>query len=174
MPVRSTRTSGIALTFLWCLRTLSITRESHTTSPRSSTPTSPLTTRPTRLTVLSSSLLPLLCLTDSRLHQSPQPSATLSSTTGNRSGVRLVAHSPNNLTSTLASCLCTRRSRIGGIYRYLVRAPFLNAKRANCLIFFVVSMFVFGVIAIEVWNTQFPVWAFVLSLIICALIYFLV
>ncbi|KAI0286278.1 OPT oligopeptide transporter [Russula brevipes] len=29
-----------------------------------------------------------------------------------------------------------------------------------------VSMFVFGVIAIEVWNTQFPVWAFVLSLII--------
>jgi hypothetical protein len=29
-------------------------------------------------------------------------------------------------------------------------------------------MFVFGVIAIEVWNTQFPVWAFVLALIICA------
>ncbi|KAN0129006.1 oligopeptide transporter [Lactarius tabidus] len=28
------------------------------------------------------------------------------------------------------------------------------------------SMFVFGVIAIEVWNTQFPVWAFVLALII--------
>lgn len=28
-------------------------------------------------------------------------------------------------------------------------------------------MFVFGVISIEVWNTQFPVWAFVLALIIC-------
>jgi OPT oligopeptide transporter protein len=33
---------------------------------------------------------------------------------------------------------------------------------------FVVTMFVFGVIAIEVWSTQFPVWAFVLALIICA------
>ncbi|KAF8256505.1 OPT oligopeptide transporter [Lactarius quietus] len=30
------------------------------------------------------------------------------------------------------------------------------------------SMFVFGVVAIEVWNTQFPVWAFVLALLICA------
>ncbi|OSC97088.1 OPT oligopeptide transporter [Trametes coccinea BRFM310] len=29
-----------------------------------------------------------------------------------------------------------------------------------------ISMFVFGVISIEVWNTQFPVWAFVLALII--------
>jgi hypothetical protein len=29
-------------------------------------------------------------------------------------------------------------------------------------------MFVFGVIAIEVRDTQFPVWAFVLALIICA------
>ncbi|KAI0915805.1 hypothetical protein AcW1_003694 [Taiwanofungus camphoratus] len=28
------------------------------------------------------------------------------------------------------------------------------------------SMFVFGVISIEVWNTEFPVWAFVLSLVI--------
>ncbi|KAI0052774.1 small oligopeptide transporter [Auriscalpium vulgare] len=28
------------------------------------------------------------------------------------------------------------------------------------------AMFVFGVVAIEVWNTQFPVWAFVLALII--------
>ncbi|CCM05021.1 uncharacterized protein FIBRA_07220 [Fibroporia radiculosa] len=28
------------------------------------------------------------------------------------------------------------------------------------------SMFVFGIVAIEVWRTQFPVWAFVLSLII--------
>jgi hypothetical protein len=29
-------------------------------------------------------------------------------------------------------------------------------------------MFVFGVVAIEVWDTEFPVWAFVLALIICA------
>ncbi|KAI0264939.1 OPT oligopeptide transporter [Gloeopeniophorella convolvens] len=28
------------------------------------------------------------------------------------------------------------------------------------------TMFVFGVVAIEVWNTQFPVWAFVLALIV--------
>ncbi|THH07611.1 hypothetical protein EW146_g9262 [Bondarzewia mesenterica] len=28
------------------------------------------------------------------------------------------------------------------------------------------SMFVFGIVAIEVWNTQFPVWAFVLSLVV--------
>jgi hypothetical protein len=33
---------------------------------------------------------------------------------------------------------------------------------------FAVTMFVFGVVAIEVWETQIPVWAFVLSLIICA------
>ena len=33
----------------------------------------------------------------------------------------------------------------------------------------IVSMFVFGITSIEVWNTQFPVWAFVLALIICAL-----
>lgn len=29
-----------------------------------------------------------------------------------------------------------------------------------------VSMFVIGVITIEVWHTEFPVWAFVLSLLI--------
>jgi hypothetical protein len=29
-----------------------------------------------------------------------------------------------------------------------------------------VSMFVFGVISIEVWKTQMPVWAFVLALVI--------
>ena len=28
-------------------------------------------------------------------------------------------------------------------------------------------MFVFGVVAIEVWDTDFPVWAFVLALLIC-------
>ena len=35
------------------------------------------------------------------------------------------------------------------------------------LIFFSVTTFVFGVIAIEVWNTQLPVWAFALALLIC-------
>ena len=35
------------------------------------------------------------------------------------------------------------------------------------------TMFVFGVVSIEVWPTQFPVWAFVLSLIIGALSEFL-
>jgi len=29
-------------------------------------------------------------------------------------------------------------------------------------------MFVFGVIVIEVWKTQLPVWGFVLALLICA------
>lgn len=33
---------------------------------------------------------------------------------------------------------------------------------------FQVTTFVFGVISIEVWDSQFPVWAFVLSLIVCA------
>jgi hypothetical protein len=32
-------------------------------------------------------------------------------------------------------------------------------------------MFTFGVIAIEVWHTSFPIWAFVLALIICTLNY---
>lgn len=35
---------------------------------------------------------------------------------------------------------------------------------------FEVTTFVFGVISIEVWGSQFPVWAFVLSLIVCAFI----
>ena len=29
-------------------------------------------------------------------------------------------------------------------------------------------MFVFGVVAIEVWKTELPVWSFVLALLICA------
>ena len=35
------------------------------------------------------------------------------------------------------------------------------------LIFFSVTMFVFGVVVIEVWDTQLPIWAFVLALLIC-------
>jgi hypothetical protein len=39
---------------------------------------------------------------------------------------------------------------------------------AKCVLMsFSVTMFVFGTVAIEVWDTQFPVWAFVLSLAIC-------
>ena len=34
--------------------------------------------------------------------------------------------------------------------------------------FSTVSMFVFGIIVIEVWHTEFPVWAFCLSLLIGA------
>jgi hypothetical protein len=33
---------------------------------------------------------------------------------------------------------------------------------------FAVTMFVFGVVVIEVWKTELPVWGFVLALIICA------
>ena len=33
--------------------------------------------------------------------------------------------------------------------------------------FLPVTMFVFGVISIEVWNTQMPVWALVLALVVC-------
>jgi hypothetical protein len=40
--------------------------------------------------------------------------------------------------------------------------------------FFQVTTFVFGVISIEIWDSQFPVWAFVLSLIVCAFIYLVI
>ena len=40
--------------------------------------------------------------------------------------------------------------------------------RLSVLISFSVSMFVFGVVSIEVWETQFPVWGFVLALCIGA------
>jgi hypothetical protein len=46
--------------------------------------------------------------------------------------------------------------------------PILVVKRASVLRSSVVSMFTFGVIVIEVWSTQLPVWAFVLALAICA------
>ena len=37
-------------------------------------------------------------------------------------------------------------------------------------IFFSVIMFVFGVLSIEVWDTEFPVWGFVLAIMICAFV----
>ncbi len=36
---------------------------------------------------------------------------------------------------------------------------------------FSVTMFVFGIVVIEVWDTELPVWGFVLSLLICMLSY---
>ena len=45
--------------------------------------------------------------------------------------------------------------------------PFLYNKKmyADTLL---VTMFVFGVIVIEVWETDLPVWGFILALLICA------
>ena len=51
-----------------------------------------------------------------------------------------------------------------------------NHLISNLLFSLLVSMFVFGVISIEVWPTQFPVWAFVLALVIgkiLKLVYFI-
>lgn len=51
-----------------------------------------------------------------------------------------------------------------------------NRLISNLLFSLQVSMFVFGVISIEVWPTQFPVWAFVLALVIgkiLKLVYFI-
>ena len=49
--------------------------------------------------------------------------------------------------------------------------PVITVMRLSVLmILFSVSMFVFGVVSIEVWATEFPVWAFVLALLICAFI----
>ena len=51
--------------------------------------------------------------------------------------------------------------------------PIIRAMRLRVvLISFSVSMFVFGVVSIEVWETQFPVWGFVLALCIGAFIWF--
>ena len=51
--------------------------------------------------------------------------------------------------------------------------PVISAMRLSVLISFSVSMFAFGVISIEVWETQFPVWGFVLALCIGVFIWFL-
>lgn len=42
----------------------------------------------------------------------------------------------------------------------------MNVTCASDIIF-AVSMFVFGIIAIELWDTKMPVWALVLALLIC-------
>ena len=44
----------------------------------------------------------------------------------------------------------------------------ISANHVSVLISFSVSMFVFGIVSIEVWETQLPVWGFVLALCICA------
>jgi predicted membrane protein len=44
--------------------------------------------------------------------------------------------------------------------------PIISAMHLAVLISFSVSMFVFGVVSIEVWETQLPIWGFVLALCI--------
>ena len=39
--------------------------------------------------------------------------------------------------------------------------------RTLTYVLYTVTMFVLGIIAIEVWATQMPVWAFILALLIC-------
>jgi hypothetical protein len=48
--------------------------------------------------------------------------------------------------------------------------PIISAMHLAVLISFSVSMFVFGVVSIEVWETQLPIWGFVLALCIGAFI----
>ena len=43
-----------------------------------------------------------------------------------------------------------------------------NTRHVHVLTAFVVTMFGFGVAVIEIWHTQFPVWAFILALTIGA------
>ena len=53
---------------------------------------------------------------------------------------------------------------------------FINHKgQMLCILkFFAVTTFTFGVFVIERWDTELPVWAFVLSLIICAAFFFII
>ena len=53
-------------------------------------------------------------------------------------------------------------------FRFVV--PVITAMRLSVLLSFSVSMFVFSVVSIEVWATQFPVWASVLALVVGAFI----
>jgi hypothetical protein len=94
-----TPTSGTALTFPWCPQTLSITRGSNITSPRSSIPIPPSTSRLTRHTAPSSFPYRSPYTTASRFQPSLPPLHILSSITANIYGLMLVAHSPNNLIS---------------------------------------------------------------------------
>ena len=48
--------------------------------------------------------------------------------------------------------------------------PIIHAMHLTVLISFSVSMFVFGAVSIEVWESQLPVWGFVLALCIGAFI----
>ena len=68
----------------------------------------------------------------------------------------------------LVSCPWTRRSQIGGILPTSVRESTVEVKYVCMLTSFAVTMFLFGIVVIEVWETQLPVWAFVLALLICA------
>ncbi|KAI9457240.1 OPT oligopeptide transporter [Lactarius psammicola] len=80
-----------------------------------------------------------------------------------------------SITATLTHTLIYYRKQIyNQARRSLSEQPDIHARLMSVykgvpdwwyLILFL-SMFVFGVVAIEVWETQFPVWAFVLALII--------
>jgi hypothetical protein len=98
----STPTFGTVLTFPWCPQTLSITQGSNITSPRSSIPIPPSTSRLTRPTAPSSFPHRSPFSTASHLQPSPPPLHILSSTTANSYGLMLVAQSPNDLISTPA------------------------------------------------------------------------
>ena len=79
----------------------STTKARSTTSPKSSTPTRPSTKKSTRTTARCSSQRPSLSPTVFLSPPSPPPSRMPSSTSANKSGLRLVAPCTNNLTFTL-------------------------------------------------------------------------
>jgi hypothetical protein len=104
----------------------------------------------------------------SHLLQLLLPSHTPSSTTESRSTIRLDARSLSSPMSTLASCPFTRRSPAGGTSLSSVRLSESETQRVHVLTAFAVTMFGFGIVVIELWHSEFPVWAFILALIIGA------
>jgi OPT oligopeptide transporter protein len=59
---------------------------------------------------------------------------------------------------------------VPGWWYFSILGACIEPKRAYVITFFAVITFAFGVVAIELWDTQLPVWAFVLSVIICELV----
>ena len=57
---------------------------------------------------------------------------------------------------------------IGGTSLSSVRLSESETQRVHVLTAFAVTMFGFGIVVIEIWHTEFPVWAFILALIIGA------
>lgn len=104
----------------------------------------------------------------SPLPQSLLPSHTPYYTTESKFGIKPTARSSSTMTSTLASCPFTRLFPIGGTSLSSVRLSDSETLRVQAVTSIEVSTFVFGVVAIEVWHTELPVWAFVLALTIGA------